>query len=512
MKSRHAWFRDPVLWCCLAIGAVFLFVRLGQMLLWQDEAETAVLARNILRFGFPRAFDGLNLVFDPQGYGANYAWLYHPWASLYLTAAFFKLFGATTWAARAPYALLGWLGILLTYLLARGVSRRLSVRRWSMVSLVVCVPFFLYMRQCRYYAPSLTLGLAWLLAYRCWVEDRPWSTSLLVMAGALLFHTNYGVAVPFGAAAVLDWWIGYRHRMPWRRPLAVLLAIGLLTVPWFWYLQGWRHATAQPSWHHVRQHAEFYLRMTNKYFLPLAFWAAVLIYRRWRHHRWLWNASALQIDHSVLRLGALTIGVTLLFVLLPEQRHVRYLVPLIPLWLIGQALLLDDWIRHRRWVGVAVAVLVLGTNLFSGARLRVPLTDFFYELGHDYHGPNEAIVQYLNTHAKPGEQVKTPYDERVIIFYTRLAVEPPNAIGPSNPFARETYPKWLVPRAGRLRQDFWQTPYGRRIRREYEEIPLAAVDLLWDNLPDPNEHHFRTVTDGPEVVIYRKRSNFPGES
>ena len=51
---------DPWLLLFLALGAALLLANLGNGCLWQDEAETAVLGKNILRFGYPRAFDGVN--------------------------------------------------------------------------------------------------------------------------------------------------------------------------------------------------------------------------------------------------------------------------------------------------------------------------------------------------------------------------------------------------------------------------------------------------------------------
>ena len=509
--TRSRWYRDPFLWVALLVGAAFLYIRLGQQTLWQDEAETAILARNLLRFGYPKAFDGLNLVWDPQGYGPNFAWIYHPWGTFYLTALSFKLCGISTLAARAPCALLGWLTILLTYRLARAVSPRVAVARWAAASVLACVPFLLFMRQCRYYAPSAAFGLWWLLAYHRWISGTRWSLGsphnaciargplpLVVVSGVVLFHMNHGTAMPFFAAAALHWWLFHRRHTPWREACTVAGGIGVLTLPWFWYLHGWRHAATQWSWVHLRQHAEFYVRMTNKYVVPLAWWGIALGWRRWRTGRWLWHVQE-RPDRILLRLLYLVLGVTMVFVLLPEQRHVRYLVPLMPLWLILQALLLDDWVRHRRWQGCALAAVILGTTILSGAAWRVPLLDFGDELAHDYHGPNEAIVTYLHEHAHAGERVKTPYDERVLMFYTPLTVERPDV------FLHPSTPEWIVPRQGWLDTGFWESPYGRQIRREYDAVTLAAVDLVWDNRPDPNEHHVRTVTNGPRVVIYRRR-------
>jgi hypothetical protein len=53
---------------CLAI--ILLFYGLTDRYLWQDEAETAVLATRLLKFGRPLAYDGVNMAttdsFDPD--------------------------------------------------------------------------------------------------------------------------------------------------------------------------------------------------------------------------------------------------------------------------------------------------------------------------------------------------------------------------------------------------------------------------------------------------------------
>jgi hypothetical protein len=44
------------------MSAMFLLWGLGDKYLWQDEANTGVLAVRLLRFGRPLAYDGVNLV------------------------------------------------------------------------------------------------------------------------------------------------------------------------------------------------------------------------------------------------------------------------------------------------------------------------------------------------------------------------------------------------------------------------------------------------------------------
>jgi predicted membrane-bound mannosyltransferase len=54
-RDRYAFLPITVL---LALAAFLLLFHLGQRPFWQDEAETAGLARNVLKYGVPRASGG----------------------------------------------------------------------------------------------------------------------------------------------------------------------------------------------------------------------------------------------------------------------------------------------------------------------------------------------------------------------------------------------------------------------------------------------------------------------
>ncbi|MGB9880705.1 MAG: ArnT family glycosyltransferase, partial [Anaerolineae bacterium] len=137
-------------WLLLVVGVVLLFANLGNIYLWQDEAETALLSQRLRQYGLPLAFDGRNLIRQaPQDvqYTDDYVWVYHPWFPFYLTALSFSLFGATTFAARLPYALAGLATILLFY---HSMRRHFHDRRVAMLGatfLLLCVPFLLHARQ-----------------------------------------------------------------------------------------------------------------------------------------------------------------------------------------------------------------------------------------------------------------------------------------------------------------------------------------------------------------------------
>lgn len=54
--------RDRLLIVFVAASAVLLFPNLDNMYLWQDEAEAALIAKNVVTYGLPKAWDGMNML------------------------------------------------------------------------------------------------------------------------------------------------------------------------------------------------------------------------------------------------------------------------------------------------------------------------------------------------------------------------------------------------------------------------------------------------------------------
>src|SRR5690349_5081497 len=108
--------RKHLLWVAL-LASCWILPRLGQQHLWQDEAQTALIARTVLLTGIPHGQDGVNVFSQEQGaeYDADYVWKWHPWLSFYLTAASLRIFGPSAWAARLPFALGGIAAVLYAF-------------------------------------------------------------------------------------------------------------------------------------------------------------------------------------------------------------------------------------------------------------------------------------------------------------------------------------------------------------------------------------------------------------
>src|SRR5580698_1420127 len=120
-----------------AVVFFFAFYHLDGRLLWGDEAETATLARNVLKFGMPKVDDGVNhiLLHGDKFDARNGIWTWSPWLQDYVTAGSFAVFGTNTWAARAPFALIGWLAVMLLGAVAWKIYRSHRIALAAMLML-----------------------------------------------------------------------------------------------------------------------------------------------------------------------------------------------------------------------------------------------------------------------------------------------------------------------------------------------------------------------------------------
>ena len=102
------------------LGAFLLFWRLDGALLWRDECSTANWARLMVEKGYwaPRVFDGSQLIVqaaDGHDFNSGLTPAMQGWLQFYVAAAAFKLFGASTWTARLPFALVGAICLFVFY-------------------------------------------------------------------------------------------------------------------------------------------------------------------------------------------------------------------------------------------------------------------------------------------------------------------------------------------------------------------------------------------------------------
>lgn len=213
------------------LGLWLVLANLGSDYLWEDEGDTAVLASNILKFGVPKAWDGVTFTESDKGARLNndLVMVSHPWAQYYVAAGSFLLLGESTFAARLPFALAGWLTIVLAYVFVWRITGSRATAFSAAALLVLSVQFLIYCRQCRNYPLNMfvTCGLIW-----SFFRMRSARQSVLfALVAILLFHTHPIGVVPVGVLGILT--LIYRPFCEQRRWFWFALPVILIfTLPW----------------------------------------------------------------------------------------------------------------------------------------------------------------------------------------------------------------------------------------------------------------------------------------
>ena len=431
------------------VGALLIFTNLGSGYLWADEGDTAVLARNILKFGVPRAWDGTTFMDSDFGARVNrdLVMVSSPWLQYYVVAASFAVFGENTFAARLPFAVAGWLTILFAYGL---VWRATGDRRAALASalLTICsVQFLLFCRESRYYA--LAMLFTCLLIETFLAMRSPGRAVAFAVVAILLFHIQPIGIFPIAALGVLTL-IDRTFLDQRRRYWLTLPVILVLTMPWFLLARtGYSENTAI-----VESVREFFLRLVQ--FLiecgsvtPLI---GIIVLSLWL---WFQRDSRSQPAQRSLLTVILAVVLSYAVGMVITQRTaalwvtgVRYASAIIPLLMIIAAVLILKISRGRTAAFVAFLLIFLFTKLgqitpwtFWADKnpdpdkklvaLHVPTHTidaflpredllFARELFHENIGTLGQSVQFLREHARAGDLVITNYESEPLYFHTRL--------------------------------------------------------------------------------------------
>jgi hypothetical protein len=146
------WLRPAL---AVFIVALVYFYRLDQPPLWGDEADTGIEARNILRCGYPTAWDGRNVSFFKDGsqLDKNLACNKIPWIQYYFGALSLLIFGNNTLGLRVLFAFCGVLSFFPIYAILKS---RLRYPAGLTVLTLLSPQVVLLQRNARYY-PLLIL-------------------------------------------------------------------------------------------------------------------------------------------------------------------------------------------------------------------------------------------------------------------------------------------------------------------------------------------------------------------
>jgi hypothetical protein len=486
----------------LAIGllsAMLLLTNLGSPYLWQDEAQTALIAETILERGVPHGTDGTNYYSQEQGieYGENYLWRWHTWFPFYLVAGSFALFGADTAPARLPFALFGIATVLLTFATARSLWPDRRAAWMAAAGLALCVPFLLLSRQARWYSIACFFSLLGIYAYSRFGSPRGAPRVTLFVASTLLFHTHYFYCASLLATLLVHSALFDREKF--RSVLALSLLVAVVNAPWIAWLStirlGESYSGRLIDWNRSGLLARnFAFRFFRDFLHPL--WLvvpAIIAADRWRCGDSAWLPES-RVSQNVLLLAIFCVVNVVALGLLAPGGYFRYIAPLAAPALLLIGLILAALLKRSRLAATAAAALWLASS---------NLHDFAYELTHEFDGPIEGIVEFLDQRAQPDDTVAITYGDMPLKFYTGLRI-----VGglTGEDLAEAQTAEWIILRrsvGSREERRVKQVLSGTLSPKRYRGFQIDYPDTQFENREDPAMHRYRTARPTyPRVVIY----------
>ena len=485
-----------------------LFCHLDSHLLWGDEAETAVLAQNVLQFGVPQTTDGTNyiLLHGTIDETPTHVWIWSPWMQNYVAASSFLLFGQTTWAARAPFALIGWCCLPLLALLTFKIYRDHWVALGAVALLATSEVFLLHARQCRYYSIAVFSEIIFALAVFEMLAQRRRGICLAALALILQFYSNYIIAVANLPIMLCVAWMLRKHG--WAailRIAAVPAVLFVAALPWLLYAHPWRQKFAVGHENYLAK-AFQYFATVHFLFIPLVIFV-LPIFGLFSKRRKPANQPEIVVQWE--RFLLMLFPLYLIVLLSAPGCYTRYVLPLLPLLCVLAA----AWVfRYVPWRALAIALLLvqITTNFFPivtafpfRGPIRFPLVEYISGLTEPYTDRLADVLDFFKAHAHPGQTVLCHDPEFPLVFYARLVVIDQRFMTPTQGHP----PDWILPLPASAVAPQPPTPPPDDLRPYYTPIFLKVHDsLLAASVPEPGLYQYHTTQSDAPFLIYELNS------
>lgn len=515
--------------------------------LWGDEAETALFARNILKYGVPKGWDGTNIMGINNGVVLDNNLLNHksPWAQYYMVAGSFALFGQSSFSARLPSILLYLVTVPLLYGVALRVTGQKRLAFLATIISVLSVQGILYGYQARYYQLVVVSGLLFFWASLSLMRYTRLSGIVFVLAGVLFFYANYVSWSAFYMAVFMvvgmyQWRSkaqGALRRFVFRFSL-LTVPIVLCTLPWFLVMHPFAGSNGsiaiifsltilnsfrllgEAAWQSFHASGVFPVGMA----IVLIFIAVIKKIRRFPL-----SGMMLLIGVPVVYLFLMTAIATVSYV---ETNFVnpRYTTVALPFFYILVAYGIHESMKWKRWAGIALMIIYVTTNGMAFEAPRAFLYEFVSEMMAPYQTPGKPIADFLKTHAIKGQTAFVSQDDahELLIFLlgddhalrfvnrvdmTNTRIFPQNRrIIPRYVYDFRGEPDWVILYS---RRGFDGTFYTMNYRQLWPEVDLAKdyiehiLPVYFADMSRP-EIELRSFTgekprDGDYVYIYEKK-------
>lgn len=414
--SRGYW----IVLLSLVVGLCLSLYGISQHVFWDDEAQTALFARNLLSTGTYTAWDGTNLIGYNQGAGLDETLVnnYLPPLQFIVAAAGLALFDDATLGGRIFFVLAGMLALLaLSLWTHRHFSGQVPV---YLPALIACMSpaYLLFVRQCRYYALGVFFTFA-LLAAWSWCDApgriRRIAYPVGIAATAGLWFTHYLNAMAL--MAVMPVFYAERHYRTRAKHVFLGMVYLIALLCGLYILQTKDPFSIVPAndvsglQRYVTLFARYLGGLALFEFLPFLLLPVLLLPSAMKRAQWLEGLA--RSGFTILYALLLYLFVTALFspqnVGVTVVGEMRYVVPLILLGISLTSVLLVVLWGVSRHAAVIVAVIAVFTNTFTLSYLshspwRITLLEYLNESRNGYKTSTETVIDYVSA-LPPGTTV-----------------------------------------------------------------------------------------------------------
>lgn len=524
MAKNLARFSNPILLSIFFACASYLtFKGLDQNVFWDDESLTALYSRNILKTGEVTGWDGKNIIGYRDGAGMDNRFIdvFSPRLQFYLTAASFKLFGESTFTARFFHSILGLFTLFILYKYASGFFPK--ERYWALLVplyLGLSPSFYLYIRQCRYYAATILLTIASIYLYKKLYYLKWIGCILFAITLSALFAAHYVAFYALLISLFVHLIIFERKGLNKERLLCiitVLIPTLILTfiiflpmdplgyTPFPKYHGNWLQRKLLLTYWHIRE-----VNLLEWYPAGLFIVASYLICAKKDH------------DHFILRHLLIAFTYIVCVALISQQpisttttADVRYIVGLLPIFAIIAVVSIKHITGGRLSIGIPVILFCCLTNLltfkpFTHYGWQTNLFSYIKEIHNDYETGYEAAIDYIKDNATANDKifVRPSYMTYPIMYYCPEFIYCSQLIRSQTHFSEDalkqlpdyifmlgTIPDWVVVFGPHLTSlnNYFQELHQHGINYELKVL----LPVFWEDRTRPEllEHSFGQIKD-----------------
>ena len=505
-----------------------LFKNIQYPLLWNDETETAMYAKRILQYGYPKIHDGKNIVWlselpdkkigiDKRSDSCSaLVWGQYYFAAIGASFAemtddiYFK-----TALLRIPFTLVGFIGLFIMAssvisLFGKDVLRRLTFLIIFLFFSLSSISLTLHLREARHPALVVFLSACILYVYLNYrrynkIKNVPYFVGLTLLL-FLLYHVFHVVCFIFFAIIGLCECIALLKERDVKNFLvnmAPIFTAFILVIPFFFFCQSFAFGRAYSSQSYMTPWGKRALSIIH-FFPKYEFLYPVLIAKAaflcvWAYFSARRLSPGLGVRQKMQTSSFLSfffIVYILITAFFPSsvifERYYIILIPIMPMILsldiFGTFELLSQ-IHHaylrNLFKGVLVIMLLLA-SLVNGPDKIGQMREHLYELLHQYKGPLDFVIPFIKSHYKSTENlvIATNYEELAYMYYLGSAVIV-GYVGNNIDEDAKSRPDVVVFRKKWTFID--PTVFNQFLSRyRYEKISFPILDYPVNNIPERN--------------------------